>query len=533
MDAFAGRFFDHRTGLRTFGAFYSRDRDFVPQSGPILCQDVTLSTQDSILKPRLADQDFAKAIAAQMAARIGADRFDLWFSNQECFSLGNGENDRKSSTVHILAENSFVLQRIQTTLASDVREIVDRVCGPQYRIEYRLHNATASSSESDRAGCLAISGASLANAKVEGGVSDDPGSDHPRENKSVQRKRLRGVNSFCFGPDNRLMEAGVDQLFERPGQFSPFFVFGPTGTGKSHLLESITNDFRRRLRLKRCVCLSAEQFTSEFIGSLRGGTGLPMFRRKYRDLDLLAIDDIQFLAGKRATLGEFQHTIDNLIRMGKQVIVSADRPPIELGHLGNDISARLSGGLTCPVQYPDFDGRLTIVRRMCAERNMNLPTNVLKLVCQQLTRDVRRLSGAVNRLHAYSVATGQTISPETAQNVLSDLFSRTGPNCTSLVTIEQAVCEFCGVNSTELKSSSRQKRISSARMLAMYLSRQYTASAFSEIGEYFGGRSHSTAIAAERKVAQWIAEDHGITLPNAVYPAKEVVRRIESNLRIG
>ena len=164
---------------------------------------------------------------------------------------------------------------------------------------------------------------------------------------------------------------------------------------------------------------------------------------------------------------------------------------------------------------------------------MDLPTNVLKLICEQLTRDVRRLSGAVNRLHAYSVATRQTILPEVAQKVLSDLFSRTGPNCTSMVTIEQAVCEFCGVNSSDLKSSSRQKRISSARMLAMYLSRQYTASAFSEIGEYFGGRSHSTAIAAQRKVSQWIDENHGISLPHAVYSAKEVVKRIESNLRIG
>jgi chromosomal replication initiator protein len=279
--------------------------------------------------------------------------------------------------------------------------------------------------------------------------------------------------------------------------------------------------------MKRCVFLSAEQFTSEFVGSLRGGMGLPEFRRKYRDLDLLAIDDIQFLAGKRATLGEFQHTIDNLIRTGKQIIVTSDRPPIELGHLGSDISARLSGGLTCPLEYPDLEGRISIVRKMCADRNMNLPNSVVEMICEQLTRDVRRLSGAVNRLHAYSVSIGQAMTPELAQKVLCDLFSLSGPNCTSMVTIEQAVCEFCGVAPNELKSPSRQKRISSARMLAMYLSRQYTGSAFSEIGEYFGGRSHSTAIAAERKVAKWIEENEGIKLPHAVYPAKEVVRRID------
>lgn len=484
----------------------------------------------------MATQDFANAIAAQLAARIGADRFDLWFSSPESISLINHEDDLETPSVQIFAESSFSLQRIQNTFGPEVRDVVDRVCGPQYRIEYRLGDPPTSTGESDsadRVGVTAAGGAHRRSTNDVNGSTRDRGNDQSQENKPIQKRRLRGVNSFCFGPDNSLIEAGVDQLFKQPGQFSPFFVFGPTGSGKSHLLESITNDFRRRLRLKRCVSLSAEQFTSEFVGSLRGGSGLPMFRRKYRDLDLLAIDDIQFLAGKRATLGEFQHTIDNLLRKGKQVIVTSDRPPIELGHLGNDISARLSGGLTCPVQYPDFDGRLKIVRRMCSERNMDLPTNVLKLICEQLTRDVRRLSGAVNRLHAYTVATQQTILPEVARKVLCDLFSLTGPNCTSMVTIEQAVCEFCGVNSTELKSPSRQKRISAARMLAMYLSRQYTGSAFSEIGEFFGGRSHSTAIAAERKVAQWISEDQGITLPHAVYPAKEVIRRIESNLRIG
>ena len=192
------------------------------------------------------------------------------------------------------------------------------------------------------------------------------------ENRSSRRHLYQGVNSFWFGERNQLVQTGVSQLFQQPGQFSPLFIYGSTGSGKTHLLEALTNDFRRRLKKKRCVFLSAEQFTSQFVGSLRGGSGLPMFRRKYRDLDLLAIDDIQFLAGKRATLGEFQHTIDNLIRTGKQVVVSSDRPPIELGHLGNDISARLSAGLTTPLEYPDFEGRLHIVKRVCAQRNLSL-----------------------------------------------------------------------------------------------------------------------------------------------------------------
>lgn len=494
-----------------------------------MCQDVTLSSQDSIIKNRSENPNLASTIATHMEARIGKDRFDLWFSQDQSFSVHSTTSANISPRVIVSAENSFSLQRIKGTLADEVRDIVNHVCGPHFQIQYQLSEVTPSDSSSDENDETSI-GQDSASSQSLRLASDD---NQRRKMPTSIRKAPRGVSSFSFGPDNRLIEAGVEQLFREPGQFAPFFVFGPTGSGKSHLLESITNDFRRRLRLKRCVYLSAEQFTSEFVGSLRGGTGLPMFRRKYRDLDLLAIDDIQFLAGKRATLGEFQHTMDNLIRSGKQIIVSSDRPPIELGHLGNDISARLTGGLTCPLQYPDFEGRVKITRRMCAERKMDLPANVINLICEQLTRDVRRLSGAINRLHAYSVATRTPMIPEVAQQVLCDLFSLTGPNCTSMVTIEQAVCDFCGVNSKELKSASRQKRISSARMLAMYLSRQYTGSAFSEIGEYFGGRSHSTAIAAERKVAQWLETDHGISLAHSVYPTKEVIRRIESNLRIG
>ncbi len=258
-----------------------------------------------------------------------------------------------------------------------------------------------------------------------------------------------------------------------------------------------------------------------------------MFRRKYRDLDLLAIDDVQFLAGKRATLNEFQYTIDNLIRNGKQVVVSSDRPPLELSALGAELNTRLTAGLACPLRYPGFEGRLNILHRMCNERRFRLSTKVLELIAERLTRDVRRLSGAINRLHAVAISTNSKITPEMAQSELCELFAAGSGNGTSLLNIEQAVCEFCGIKAKDLRSSSRRKQISTARMLAMFLSREYTSSALSEIGDYFGGRSHSTVIAAKRKVSNWLENNEGVTLPNATYPAREVISRIESNLRIG
>ena len=167
------------------------------------------------------------------------------------------------------------------------------------------------------------------------------------------------MSGFYFGESNPLIEKAVEQSFRNPGRYSPLFVYGSVGSGKSHLLESYTHDFRKRLRMSRCVHLTAELFTGFFLHSLRG-SGLPVFRRKYRDLDLLAIDDIQFFAGKRATLNEFQYTIDHLIRSGKQVLLSADRPPMELHDMGSEVATRVAAGLVCSLDYPDFESRCRI-----------------------------------------------------------------------------------------------------------------------------------------------------------------------------
>ena len=489
-----------------------------------------MSTQDfSSNEPtNSAGVNPADAIVDLLEASIGPDLFDMWFS-RSCIEVTEQDTGR---VVCVSAKNEFSVRRLQQTFAGEIKKAVERVCGPQTTIRVEVaqpdFGADDQSSQDQPA-----SSDQPTDSTVQQAIPFAPtGVVESGSQRSIKRT-MPTLEEFSFAPDAKLLRAGVAQLFESPGQFSPLFIHGPTGCGKTHLLEAITHGFRRKLRLKRCVYVSAEQFTTQFVGSLRQGTGLPMFRRKFRGLDLLAIDDIQFLAGKKATLAEFQQTLDNLVRLGKQVVLSADRSTLELDDLGHDICARISAGLTCSVSYPNFEGRVKIAAKLCADRNFELPTAVLNLICEQVPRDVRRLSGAINRLHAYAMTFGDTVDVEFAKEVLSDLFAMNGPACTSMAAIEKAVCDFCRVDAAELKSSSRQKRISSARMLAMYLAREYTGSAFSEIGDYFGGRSHSTVIAARRKVAKWLSEDQGIVLPHAKYSAKEAVRRLESNLRIG
>ncbi|MEL7496887.1 MAG: DnaA/Hda family protein [Planctomycetota bacterium] len=476
---------------------------------------MTLSTQENTDPNQLPEKPISivEKLINVLRSELGQERYEMWFSHSEPVV-----NDAANHRVTFQADNEFSIRRIQQSFGAEIRQTVNRVCGPQTQILFLV-------AQDDCAELEDVAPQGDVQQSIPFGGSEDYAA------RSLRRV-IPTLRTFQFPPESKLLKGAVAQLFESPGQYSPLLVYGPTGSGKSHLLEGMVLEFRRRLRLKRCVYVTAEQFTTEFVGSLRQ-TGLPVFRRKFRDLDLLAIDDIQFLAGKKATLDEFQQTLDNLIRTGKQVILSSDRSAMELGELGADICARISAGLCCSTMYPDLEGRINIAKTMCQVREFSLPTSVLEMVCEKLPRDVRRISGAINRLQAYAATFGDKITIEFAHEVLQDLFSMTGPSCTSMVSIEKAVCEFCRVKPNELKSSSRQKRISTARMLAMYLSREYTGSAFSEIGAFFGGRSHSTVIAAQKKVEKWLDSDERLTLPHASFPAKEAVRRLESNLRIG
>ena len=500
------------------------------------------------------DAQIAAAIVEHLADRIGMVRFELWFS-------GSGSVEYRDSTVFIRSESNFTLNRLQNKFGKDLRDIINSVCGAHVAIEFSVRPAKSAKVSGSRkplrnqpclfevadpaSGQTAIQNVQFADSadvaqspnstSAEAAIeAADSQADVGRPVSRNKPSRLKySLKDFWFGSTNRIARAGIEQVTETPDQFTPLLIHGPSGTGKSHLLEAVTNFYRRRLGKKRCVYLTAEQFTSLFVGALRDNRGLPVFRQKYRDMDLFAIDDIQFLAGKTATLNEFQFTLDTLVRQGKQVILSSDRSLLELSSLGSDLVNRLAGGLSCPLTWPDHDGRAFIINRMCRERNFKLPVDVVNLVAGQITRDVRRLSGAVNRLRAVSISRGQpSMTVDFAAEALKDLLVMSNLG-TSMATIESAVCELTGVKPVDLRSSSRRKTISSARMLAMYLAREHTNSALSEIGDYFGNRSHSTVIAAQKKIATMIADNSELKFSSSNYPVKDAIEQICSKLRVG
>ena len=344
-------------------------------------------------------------------------------------------------------------------------------------------------------------------------------------------RRGHSLESFWFGPENQLLETAIRENFRGTGHFSPLLIYGPTGSGKSHLLEAICRRFRAAHSQRRCVCLTAEEFLNEFVYCLKK-SGLPMFRRKFRDLDLLAIDDVHFLAGKTATVNELNITLGQLVREGKQVILTTERQPQELSQLSQELMAHLHGGLNCPLRYPSLEGRRRILEMLCEQRGWKFAAEVLELVAQGIDRDSRRLAGALNRLRAAELATGRAATRESAQRDLCDLIS-VGETVSTLPRIEKLVCEACGIPPAQLRSDSRTKKISSARMLAMWLSRRHTSNALSEIGDYFGGRSHSTVVAAEKRVQQWLEAGGNIELENGVVPVSDAVQLLARRLRVG
>lgn len=505
-----------------------------------------------------SDAELTAIITQMLQRKIGSTRFELWFSHQSPLTFSQ-------SRVEVSADSNFTANRLQNTFSKDIRSVVDHVCGAHVSIEFVVKTPPVKTagrrsaagknspheggSEQDQRRLFDTAadpsqqrnhnderpersdGNTDHNANAQSGTPTTPRNARPALPKA--RPASRDLNSFWFGANNQFAKAGVEQILQLPGQFSPLLIHGPSGSGKSHLVEAATVEYRRRLGAKRCLFLTAEQFTNQFVASLRDNRGLPMFRRKFRDLDLLAIDDIQFLFGKNATLNEFQFTLDHLVRQGKQVIVSSDRPPMELDTLGSDLLNRLASGLMCPLMFPNLDGRKSIIASMCRERSFRLCPDVIELMAEQITRDVRRLSGAINRLRAVSISAGiEKVTVEFARDALQDLISLSTIG-TSMVTIEEAVCNLTGVKSADLRSNSRRKSISSARMLAMYLARQHTNAALSEIGDHFGGRSHSTVIAAKKKINSLIADDSDIALANSKMKVKAVIDRIESKLRIG
>ncbi len=456
----------------------------------------------------MGDMEIVSKLRTALAQRIGDERFSLWFAGSDCLRV-EGEQ------LVILAPDQFSLDRLRTHFRSDVEEAGRAVLKRQPVVIFRID------------GQLAVA------APIQA----------PEERAKPKRQRatpssgrngsppLAELDSFVVGDANRVAYTAASMISKQLGAVTPLVIYGPAGCGKTHLLQSILSSVQQGRRLRRGVLLAAEKFTSDFLEALHG-SGLPSFRRKHRGVELLLIDDVQFFCGKRATLVELLHTIDTLLREGRQVVLAADRPPAQLRGMGTELTTRLAAGLVCGIQPPDVQTRLEIARQLVHRRKIEAPEDVLEFVAAAFPGDARQISGALNRLHATGQALQAPITLTLAESALSDLISH-ARRPVQLPDIEKAVCEIFGLEPKALRSARKGQSVTQPRMLAMWLARKHTRAAFSEIGDYFGRRSHSTVISAHKRVNGWMESKSTIALDHGPCSVEDLVRRAETLLRTG
>jgi len=472
------------------------------------------------------DKEIVSALRIALADKVGQERFDLWF--------GAGTRlNYNASALRIGAPNRFFLEWIRSNFRRQIESACHEVIGKCPSIEFHLAAAAAEDNGDPMQTVQAVNTVK----RVRPAPRSKPlvprsGSESPTgPDTAPRRRRFANLGTFVPGKTNHLAVASAEMVVRQPGQLTPLMFHGPTSVGKTHLLEGIWTAARTSQPRLTTVYLSAEQFTSHFLEALRG-SGLPSFRRKYRGVGLLILDDLQFFVGKRATQIELLHTVDTFLREGRQLVFAADRSPADLAELGPELTTRLVSGLVCRIESPDHATRLGIVGQMARRMKFDVPTEVQQFIASRLTSHARELSGALCRLRATSEATGRPISLPMAEEALADLIQHSG-RIVRLPDIEKAVCEVFGLDSASLQSGTKGKRVSHPRMLAMWLARKHTRAALSEIGHYFGRRSHSTVISAQKRVDGWVVSGQPLDLAERHWSADDAIRQVERRLAAG
>jgi chromosomal replication initiator protein len=465
--------------------------------------------------------DVVGTLLTILAERIGRDRFDLWFGKLARLEATGGGFQVISGSPFV---RDWIRKNFDRVLREAVQAAVDNagdVCVHYTLVEPSAASVTTSSGE-PAAAAADVTRPPEPPAALRVARHEDAAA-------AARVRKFETFESFVCGEENLAAMTAARLAADRPGQASPQLIHGPTASGKTHLLEGIRTALRANHPQMRVICLTAEQFTSGYVEAAQRRE-LPSFRGKYRFVDCLLLDDIHFLAGKTGTVGELLQTVDALGRAGRQVVLTAVRPPAELGALGEELLSRISAGLVTEIRVPGYDVRLGIARRAAALVGLPVDAEILAALAMQVTSHSRAVIGAVNRLYAHSLASGKPLTKADADALLATIAQQNAP-CVRLPDIERAVCDLFGIDGKSLRSSRRGRTVSDPRVLAMWLARKYTRAALGEIGNFFGRRSHSTVITAGRKVERWIESRAQIAVGNHNYTADEAIRRIEQALR--
>jgi chromosomal replication initiator protein len=423
-------------------------------------------------------------------------------------------------TVVLATPNDFARDVLDTRLRPLVIEALSRELARDVRVAVTVEPESGSASNG---------GESAADDEPYPVDDLEPVRVVPARRPSTEPDRLNPkyqFETFVIGSSNRFAHAAAVAVAEAPAKaYNPLFIYGESGLGKTHLLHAIGHYTRALVPGCRVRYVSSEEFTNDFINSIRDGRG-ELFRKRYRNIDVLLVDDIQFLENKEQTQEEFFHTFNTLHNANSQIVISSDRTPKQLVTLEDRLRNRFEWGLITDVQPPELETRIAILRKKAAAERLDAPPDVLEFIASKISSNIRELEGALIRVTAFASLNRQTVDLALAEIVLKDLIAdAAGPEITAPTIMAQTAAYF-SISMEDLCGSSRSRVLVQARQVAMYLCRELTELSLPKIGQAFGGRDHTTVMHADRKIRSLMAERRSVYTQ-----VSELTNRIKSQAR--
>ena len=427
--------------------------------------------------------DLWNAALANIEKKISKPSFDTWLKSTKAHSL-------QGNLLVITAPNEFARDWLEERYSQLISEILYEITGEELSVKFIIPQ-NQNESENDVA---------LPPKKVK---RDEDHGDFPQ---GILNQKYT-FDTFVIGSGNRFAHAASLAVAEAPAKaYNPLFIYGGVGLGKTHLMHAIGHYVLDHNPAAKVVYLSSEKFTNEFINSIRDNKA-ENFRNKYRNVDILLIDDIQFLAGKESTQEEFFHTFNALHEESKQIIISSDRPPREIPTLEDRLRSRFEWGLITDITPPDLETRIAILRKKAKAEGLDIPNEVMLYIANQIDSNIRELEGALIRVVAYSSLINKDINADLAAEALKDIIPSSKPKVITIHEIQKIVGEHFSIKLEDFKAKKRTKSVAFPRQIAMYLSRELTDYSLPKIGEEFGGRDHTTVIHAHEKISKLLQAD--------------------------
>jgi len=431
-------------------------------------------------------------VKTELSELLPRDIFESWFVSVECLSA-----DGNSVVLQVPSEFSAIW--INDNYLDLLTKAFQRFLG--YPVTVTLKDSSANQDT--------VSDNSRHTNTEKSNFRGNAASANQRNKGAIDSNlnRRNTFENFVIGSNSQLAHAAAIAVAHAPaGAYNPLFVYGETGLGKTHLMHAVGHHILQNKPDARIAYLSSEKFTNEFISSIQENT-LTRFRKRYRRVDVLLIDDVQFLSGKERIQEEFFHTFNELFEQQKQIFLSSDRPANEIAKLESRLVSRFQWGLVTDIQAPDFETRVAILRKKAEQHNFKVRDEIINFIAEHIVKNIRRLEGALIKVCSYSSLTGNPLDISTCEMLLSDVLMEAAKQQLTIDTIQKKVAEYFELRHSDMLSRRRPNHIAVPRQIAMHLSRELTKHSLQEIGESFGGRDHGTVIHACRQVENLVDQD--------------------------